>query len=232
MLVLQNDTYTATFNPKYGMNMLSFRRGDIEAIQQTTRPLFDERRAGLGALIGPHFHHRAGIEPEPYSHGIARQLPWTVEHDATTFSASLQSDERTAALQGQAFTLFFHGKLTPAGLTLALGVSSEKPSVVGFHYYYALPGPSTVHLQQTTLPLDQPYDNNYPPSDITLQTPTHTLNIHYTSSNPSNTWQLWHPQDADFVCIEPLSARDPRQPTDTASSVTQTLSITPNEVDQ
>ncbi len=228
MFTLTSGAYTATFDPEHGMNMLSFRRGDTEAIQQTTRPLFDERRAGLGALIGPHFHHRAGIEPEPYSHGIARQLPWTVEHTTTTFSATLQSNDRTAALEGQSFTLTFHGKLTPDGLTLELSVASEKPSVVGFHYYYAITQPSTITFNDTTLPLDQPYDNNYPRADVALHTPTHTLNIHYTSSNPSNTWQLWHPQETDFVCIEPLSARNPRHPMDTASSVTQTLSIIPN----
>src|SRR5687767_2858709 len=79
----------ARFAPLRGMNLLSYKKGEIEAIDQSTRPLFEERSAGLGAFIGPHFHHRTLIPPvpdeslfphiailkargvqEPFSHGI------------------------------------------------------------------------------------------------------------------------------------------------------------------
>ena len=38
---------------------------DIEVIDQKTEPLYVERMAGLGALIGPHFHHRQKISHPP-----------------------------------------------------------------------------------------------------------------------------------------------------------------------
>ena len=47
----------ATYLPEKGMNLISYKMGDIEVIDQSTYPLFEERFAGLGALIGPHFHH-------------------------------------------------------------------------------------------------------------------------------------------------------------------------------
>lgn len=231
MFSLANGPYTATFDPEHGMNMLSFRRGDIEAIAQSTRPLFEERRAGLGALIGPHFHHRPHVDPEPYSHGIARQLPWECQHDATTFSARLEADE------DQHFTMHFNGALSPEGLTLQLSIASDTDSVVGFHYYYSMTGPTTVRSQikpgeELILPIDQPYDNNYSPADplhgeITLETATHTLHVNYTCPNEWNSWQLWHPEGADFVCIEPLSARNPRKPLLSVSAINQILVIKP-----
>ena len=59
-IVLKNSTENnipleATFAPLQGMNLLSFKKGDVEALDQTTKGLFIERYAGLGALIGPHF---------------------------------------------------------------------------------------------------------------------------------------------------------------------------------
>ena len=54
----QGDIFEAMFLPDRGMNMISFKRGDVQVIDQSTRSLFEERFAGLGALIGPHFHHR------------------------------------------------------------------------------------------------------------------------------------------------------------------------------
>ena len=89
----------AIFVPDKGMNMQSYKLGDLEVIDPSTRVLFEERYAGLGALIGPHFHHRlANVIPpikdealfphiarvkakgvqEPFSHGIARYAPWNV----------------------------------------------------------------------------------------------------------------------------------------------------------
>ena len=51
----------ATFIPDGGMNLVSYKLGNIEVIDQNTHSLYEERKAGLGALIGPHFHHRQHI---------------------------------------------------------------------------------------------------------------------------------------------------------------------------
>ena len=57
----QGHPLEATFLPEGGMNLCSYRLGEIEVIDQETLPLFEERRAGLGALIGPHFHQREQV---------------------------------------------------------------------------------------------------------------------------------------------------------------------------
>ena len=63
----EGSLYTATFNPEVGMNLMSLKKDKIEAIDQSTRPLFEERCAGLGALIGPHFHNQRDdlLPPHP-----------------------------------------------------------------------------------------------------------------------------------------------------------------------
>ncbi len=79
---------SARFMPSKGMNLVSLKKGECEAIDQLTKPLFEERYAGLGAMIGPHFHHRLESEIQPvknaslfpqtkglkesFSHGIGR----------------------------------------------------------------------------------------------------------------------------------------------------------------
>jgi len=155
----------ATFLPDKGMNMISFKKGDIEVIDQSTKSLFDERFAGLGALIGPHFHRRQpGILPkiadeslfphiarvkangvaDPFSHGIARYAPWQATATSNSFKATLTGKDTwngvpLSALEGQNFTMHFNATLTPKGLSLDLDVVSDSDSLVGIHYYYNLP---------------------------------------------------------------------------------------------
>ena len=59
----------ATFLPDGGMNLCSYKLGDIEVIDQQTLPLYEERKAGLGALIGPHFHQRQEV-PSGYDESL------------------------------------------------------------------------------------------------------------------------------------------------------------------
>lgn len=167
-IVLQNKSSTgenlsATFLPEKGMNLISFKCNDIEVIDQSTRTLFDERYAGLGALIGPHFHHRKVIPPikdeslfphiarvkakgiqEPFSHGIGRYAPWKAEATQTKVKAVLTGKDTwngipLAELEGQNFKMTFLAELTPEGLILDLAVVSDTASLVGIHYYYHLP---------------------------------------------------------------------------------------------
>lgn len=158
-------TLQATFLPEKGMNLISFKKDDIEIIDQTTLPLFEERFAGLGALIGPHFHRRRtetlppianeslfphiarvkakGIM-DPFSHGISRYAPWKATATETTIKASLSGKDTwnnvpLASLEGQNFKMNFKAELTPFGLLLDLDVVSDTDSLVGIHYYYHLP---------------------------------------------------------------------------------------------
>lgn len=265
-----NQPIIAKFNPQVGMNLMSFTWGDFEIIDQCTSVLFNERCAGLGALIGPHFHHRkegdipnievSSLFPftkhlllngqkEPFSHGIARYVPWNYKGDATSIFGTLNgSDEyqgiKLAALEGQDFTLEYQATITSEGLDIEYQVNSKKPSVIGLHYYYSLPGkqgevfsridpmyhdfqgwkkvphswyhqlPNKLGLKvASTFDADfgfRPWANQLS-STITLKTSKYCLHITYQANSEENAWQLYHPKDATFVCIEPVSAKNPRE---------------------
>lgn len=278
----QGDLLEAIFLPDKGMNMVSFKRGSTEVIDQSTRPLFEERFAGLGALIGPHFHHRnpAIIPPikdeslfphiarlkakgilEPFSHGIGRYAPWKAKATESKVSAILTGKDQwngvpLAELEGQNFSMLFQAELLPDGLHLDLSVVSDADSLVGIHYYYHLPkGKGTIfsqvqnyymdHNERKPLPsawkIDSQqlltYDLNvdtdytfYPFPDpltgtIVLDAVDYRLTTNYRCSSQENSWQLYHPEGASFVCIEPISSQDPRHPNLTVSSIQIALQI-------
>lgn len=287
-IVLRNktaagETLEATFLPEKGMNMISFKKDDLEVIDQSTRNLFDERFAGLGALIGPHFHHRKtetlpiikdeslfphiarvkakGIQ-EPFSHGIARYAPWKAEATDTRVSAVLTGKDQwngiaLSELEGQNFKMTYIAELTTTGLRINLSVVSDIDSLVGIHYYYHLPrgtGKVISRIQdkmidqgqkkqvtvewnrddeKTTLiqPLDRSIDATFYPSPdplegrILLDAVDYKLLTTYSCASQENCWQLYHPDGASFVCIEPISAQDPRHPNLTVSSIAIQLQI-------
>lgn len=287
-IVLKNTTSSgelleASFFPEKGMNMISFKKGNVEVMDQGTRELFEERYAGLGALIGPHFHHRkketipvikdeslfphiarirAKNISEPFSHGIARYAPWKFEATATRIRAEITGKDTwngvpLAELEGQNFKMTYVAELTPTRLEIELSVVSDADSLVGLHYYYHLPnGKGTIKSRiqntlleqsiakpipqswnfseqhQLVLPLDQAIDNTFFPfpdpleGRIYLETETYQLLTTYQCASQENSWQLYHPAGATFVCIEPLSAQDPRHPNLTVSSLRVQLQIT------
>lgn len=273
----------ATFLPEQGMNMISFKKGNTEVIDQSTKTLFEERFAGLGALIGPHFHHRnPAIQPlikdeslfphiarikakgiqDPFSHGIGRYAPWKAEATETKVKASLSSKDLwngvpLVELEGHHFTMGFQAEMTPQGLKLDLSVVSDNDSLVGIHYYYHLPkGTGTVrsyikekfieegqlkqipqewhvndqHLlvfdlakhaaDYTFYPFPKPLE-----AEIELDTGLYRLITKYSCASQENSWQLYHPAGASFVCIEPNTAQDPHHPNLTVSSISIALQI-------
>lgn len=265
----EGETLQATFAPEKGLNLISFKKGSTEVIEQTTWNLFDERYAGLGALIGPHFHRRRqeslpkikdetlfphiatikakGVQ-DPFSHGIARYAPWTVEATSTSLKGILSgkdtwNDIPLSSLESQNFKMEFKADLQPSGLLLNLSIVSDTDSLVGIHYYYALPGSRgrlITHVQdhvriqgkQQSIPSEWALDNQnklvfdlsqeadftfrpYPnplQGDILLETDRYALRTRYTCACEENCWQLYHPANAPFVCIEPISSQDPRHP--------------------
>lgn len=286
-IVLRNETPSgekleATFLPDKGMNMISFKHGAVEVIDQSTRNLFEERYAGLGALIGPHFHHRKpetippikdeslfpyiarlkakGIK-EPFSHGIARYAPWQAQSTPTSVSAVLTGKDTwngvpLSVLEGQNFKMTYAAELTTVGLNIEMSVVSDTDSLVGIHYYYHLPkGKGTVmsRVQKQfieggnkraipdTWDLDAQHllrfslDNEadftfYPFPDplegkILLDAVSHQLLTTYSCISQENSWQLYHPAGASFVCIEPISAQDPRHPNLSVSSIRIQLQV-------
>jgi hypothetical protein len=270
------ESFEVTYLPEKGMNMISFKKGNIEVIDQSTKNLFEERYAGLGALIGPHFHRRnASSVPkvkdeslfphiarvkangvlDPFSHGIARYAPWTAEVKGHSIKATLTGKDLwngvpLAELEGQNFKMIFAADLLPDGLHIDYSIVSDTDSVIGLHYYYHLPKgkgvvtssvqPQIIESQkkqpipsfwnyneqrQLVYPLDQETDVTFYPfpdplnGSIHLDAEDYRLNVSYDCKSQENSWQLYHPQGASFVCIEPLSAQDPRHPNLTVSSL-------------
>lgn len=286
-IVIQNKTSTgdilkATFLPEKGMNMISFKRGDIEVIDQSTKEQFEERYAGLGAMIGPHFHRKKdGAVPlikdeslfphiarvkskgihDPFSHGIGRYAPWKAEASPTKINAVLTGKDTwngipLSQLEGQNFKMMYTAEMTPSGLMIDISVVSDTDSIVGIHFYYHLPngkGIVTSNVQDTFIEnnqrekipdswdfsdqhrlkfnLTEPANYTFYPhpnpreGHITLETETYKLITRYNCVSQENSWQLYHPKDASFVCIEPLSAQDPRHPNLTVSSLRIHLDI-------
>lgn len=150
--------YQATFDTQKGMNFLSFKKGEIEAIDQSTYPLFEERCAGLGAMIGPHFHHRKVLPAvcqgkEPYSHGIGRYVPWEIQkNDESHILAALHGDlefkgQKLKEIEGFDFKMRYEVWMREEGMEISLSVVAENEAVVGLHTYYALNGGGRVEAK-------------------------------------------------------------------------------------
>jgi hypothetical protein len=271
---------SAVFAPDEGMNLLSFKKGEIEVIDQSTRGLFLERFAGLGSLIGPHFHHRplSKIPPipfenlfphiarvkakgvvEPFSHGIARYAPWQYKATKNTLSAKLSSTDLwmgviLSSLEGFNFKMYFDIQLSPDGLMLELGVDAEEPAVIGFHYYYSLQkGPAQIKAQveeqyreagswkkipeawlekgQLVFDTQEAADYGFIPkmkdytAEIFLETSTSTVKVSYQAGDNDHSFQIYRPKDASYVCIEPLSAKNPQKPTNKKRKLLSKLEI-------
>lgn len=272
----------AVFLPERGMNLISYKKSDVEVIDQATRPQFEARYAGLGALIGPHFHHKRQRVPLPeldrarfphianlkgsqtadyFSHGIGRYAPWKAEASENKVHAvltgkDLWNDLPLATLEGQNFKMTYDAELTPDGLHIEMSVISDTDSIVGIHYYYTLPeGKGTVKsavqknyidasdsllkpipetwLEGHNLLFDLKNEADftfYPFPDplegkILLETEVYALETTYSSKSQENAWQLYHPAGASFVCIEPVSAQDPRHANLSVSSLLINLKI-------
>ncbi len=272
-----NEPLIATFNPQKGMNLMSFRWGNFEIMDVATKPLFDERSAGLGALIGPHFHHRQdkdipNIEvislfpfvkklqeqgqKEPFSHGIARYVPWRFKGNTHSIYGILEGNDefkgiKLSSLEGQDFRLEFQAVLSNEGLEIDYGVESEKSSVIGLHYYYSLPQKKgevlsvvdpmyhdlsgwkkipdswyqSPNLLCHKLTSEKEIDYGFRPlldpqsSVIELHTAQYLLKISYQADSEENAWQLYRPNDSTFVCIEPVSAKNPREAIKSSSNL-------------
>lgn len=262
------ESLQAQFALSQGMNLLSYKKGSVEIIDQSTKDLFDERSAGLGALIGPHFHRRKkevipkianeelfphiakvrakGIE-DPFSHGIGRYAPWTlISQSANHVHAQLTgkdlwNDVALSTLEGQNFSMSFNAKLEKNGLFLNLSIVSETDSLIGIHYYYALPnGRGRIlsqirgengEVMQLNCELNEFIDQTYHPfpdlltQTIVLETDQYQLKTTYQSPSAENCWQLYHPNNASFVCIEPISAKNPKYPNLSVSALQIQLEI-------
>ena len=262
-----NKLIEALFSPSHGMNLLSFKKDNIEFIDQSTTDEFESRFAGLGALIGPHFYHRKSEETlstdysvlfpdinenlikekgDPLSHGIGRYSSWNYENSSTTIHSHLSgldtiNTHTLASIEGFNFRMNFSCHLTNNGLNIDYDITSDgHPCTIGLHYYLALPNKTG----RVKIPCNKQYndlgtwkdipkewlddDNNLdfdlsnksdfgfiPNTDnntgsAILETEIYSLKISYKAHSDQHAFQLYHPENSSFVCIEPVSAKDPR----------------------
>ncbi len=158
----EGETLEATFLPEKGMTLASYKLGEIEAIDQSTKGDFDKARNGLGALIGPHFYARPDFlvpkidhefshekvmrekgKVDIFTHGVGRYASWNAEQNGNTIHAELSGEDKLegiplSEIEGQNFKMVFDVNLSEEGLKLDISVVSDRDSVVGFHYYYAI----------------------------------------------------------------------------------------------
>ena len=267
----------ATFLPEKGMNLISysyqFDNKIIEAIDQETLPLFEERSAGLGALIGPHFHNRAieklpnipqlynreNITSDPFSHGMSRYTAWHYTHTNNEIKGSLTGRDLfqkipLQEIEGFDFSLQFCGALSDRGLNISYSGQGGGPIVVGLHYYYALKeglvrGDVQDHYrdQMDLLPIpnswkqgeklhfkvEKPLDFTFFPKQeegkVDLMRNDGSISISYKSQDSNNqSLQIWHPENASFICLEPIGANNPRALTANQSTINALIQISPN----
>ncbi len=264
------------------MNLLSYSKGKKEVIDSCTRKDFEDYGAGLGCLIGPHFYlqQRDWIVPvsneklfehlvftkkkgfqDPFSHGIGRYVPWNYTATDRTIKAYICGKDTwkgflLSELEGVDFSMSYEAELTPDGLEIKLAVSSERLSLIGLHYYYALgPGKAEVtawvknqyndmgqfkpipkswmkgESDQLSFDLKNEADYGFLPlakdfsGEVQLKASTYGLRIRYQGENEEVSWQLYHPKNASFVCIEPMSAKNPRGLTASSSSLNVQIEI-------
>ncbi len=259
-----------TYLPDQGMNLISYCIGPTEVIDQSTYTLFEKRFAGLGPLIGPHFHmqkdipsnfdpslfpHIACIQAEgrkdPFSHGIARYVPWKTVESETQIKAKLRGSDLykgvpLSTFEGQDFEMTYEARLLSTGLHIVYKLESEKPSVIGLHYYYRLPRKGEIHGEiaplyrdkdtwkslpdqwignkksQLQFCLPQIADFGFIPKkkhtkdhlyEVILNTDDYSLHTKFnTCSNQDFSYQVFHPEGASYVCVEPLSTKTPTTP--------------------
>ena len=261
----KNGLLKALYAPGQGMNLISLSLDSYEFIEQSTKDLFTKRNSGLGPLIGPHFHHRVQnqIPPlqdknlfkhtknkdlvEPFSHGIARYVPWNYEASDMSLRAHLSGldsfkNQSLASLEGFDFKLDYEVHLTESGLYIHYsGQSPTNPCVIGLHYYLACDPTGHIQIESDDTygdmgqikPLKHSWINpdfngiDFPLSEsadytirresksnegtATLFNKDYKIKIQYQSSSNEHSFQLYHPRGENFCCIEPISAKNPRQ---------------------
>lgn len=291
-VVLRNRTGSgedleAVFNPGKGMNLLSFKRGSIQIIDQSSRSLFEESSNGLGAIIGPHFGSRKldiippvsqtqeslfthitrlkeiGIS-DPFAYGIGRYAPWQFQSTSTKIQGTLSGKDiwngvPLSALEGQGFKMWFSAELTASALEIEMSVVSDSDSLVGIQYHYRLPNgkgkivssvqkegiffegrreifkeynlDSQQRLTQVLGDEVEKLDCVFLPfpdhrrGDILLETEEYHLLTSYSCVCQENSWKLSYPNNASYVCIQPVSSQDPYHPNLTVSSIKIRLEI-------
>lgn len=242
MITLSNEEYEAHFDEENGLNLVSFKKNGLEIIDQSASskkgPIIGPHfhvHTKHSPPDGKEYHHGLGRYAAWRTVHSETQIRAHISGQDKLNSYTLKE------LEGQDFEMRFDIRLIPSGLRLKLEVVSDKPSMCGFHYYYKLGPNPIVHAPVKDQYNDQGIIKPLPPEwkkdkqlyyDLTLETDfgfipsespfehkiiyqndNYELNVHYLPAHPEEVqFQLYSPKGASFVCIEPMSAKEPRKP--------------------
>lgn len=234
---LKNGLLEARFLPTQGMQLVSFRRGELEILNQP------------GCPIGPHFGERhPGILPpsqqghkDPFFHGIARYAPWKAQLVDQTLQARISGKDEwngstLASLEGQSFIMEMTASLRPDTLAIELSVVGDSDSLVGLGCAFALPenrGRITGDFQGEGREIDlvgdadQLFHTQMHPlhTHLVLDAVAYQLRIGIFCQNAENSWLLQHQKGSGRVAISPVSAKAPHRPVLTVNSLRIELSF-------
>ena len=241
-LYLANEEYEACFDVEQGMTLLSFKKNGLEVIDQSPSskkgPLIGPHfhtHTKYEPTNGASYHH--GIA----RYASWRQVSSQTQIKGHLSSKDSLDGYPLSLLEGQNFEMTFEARLIPSGLRIKLEITSEHPSMVGLHYYFRKGKTAFIHSEveetyndqgtphpipkawkkgnQLFYPLNQATDFGFIPVDsphehkIMYETEDYKMLIHYQTANPKEVqFQLYSPLNASFVCIEPMSAKEPREP--------------------
>jgi galactose mutarotase-like enzyme len=180
----------------------------------------------------PHIPHVQSLGVHhPFQHGIGRYVPWRYragpESLVGTMDGTMHYRGYTyAQLTGYDFTAEVTYRVREDGLQILFALEAEHPVAAGIHFYYHLPDPTNASVEASsciTGPLPFPIPCGIPVNAVfstaacppghswcSLTTDSWTLRTDFTcSGRPESSFDslvIFHPENARFVCIEPLSS--------------------------
>lgn len=276
-IVLSNPdkSLQATILPHSGMTLRSLLFGETEIITQKRAAEYAACRKGFGPLIGPHFSQRkqipatalaanetlwpqaaalreAGIK-DIWQHGTARYVPWNYEATTNTVRARLTGNDCFAGqplreIEGGDFELNLTMTLEDSSLSIHYTSQASFPTLIGLHYYYALPGgqglvqapvKSKMMYQQKNIPvpaawlkdsrlrltLDQELDHVFTPAEGSIELTTRAYRLSTIPETGVKSFIVFHPQNEEWACVEPLSASDITAPIETEAEIKLRLKL-------
>ncbi len=243
----------AIFEPEKGMNLSSFKKGGIEVIHEgqglLIGPSFGKRPAYLAQENDPFVHgmaRYASWKAESNENSLSavlsgqdlyQDLPlsaWEGQNFKMRFAAHLGPKglklELSIVSETDSLTGIEYHYMLPHGKSRV--ISQVQNSYRQNGVLRPLPKEWGVDAQQRlTLDTGQAADYTFYPypnplhGEVLLETPEYRLVSRFFCESQENSWRLWHPTGAPFICIQPFSAQDPLHPNLTVNAIGIELEI-------
>jgi len=174
-----------------------------------------------------------------WQHGVGRYVPWQYEAGSHSISAVLRGSDTFNGfflrdIQGGDFEMRLRFDLLEDSLQISMEAAADFPPCIGLHYYYALPlshgrvrapirGNAFEHDRKVNIPaswidpaqsnldvdLNQPLDHLFPLRSGRIELATRDYRLWTIPEQGVESLVIFHPESADFVCVEPLAPELP-----------------------